>query len=83
MKTDISPKFDLDDFTDLIEDEHGKGHTAKVVYESCFYDGSLRIYKCEVFTNYRHVSQIDIEELLHFRHGKSVTFECKMEILPL
>jgi len=80
---DISPKFDIDEFQDLIYDEDGKGHNAKIKYESAYYDGSLRIYKCEVFTNYRHATQIDIEELLNLREGKSITFECKLEVLPL
>jgi hypothetical protein len=75
------PQFEIDSFTDLIYDEDGKGHNATISYEGAYYDGSFRVYKCSVATGYRHVSQLDIEEMLHLRDGKNIVFECKLEIL--
>lgn len=81
MKPTAEPKFDLDQFQDLIHDQDGKGHAAKIVYEYCYYERACHIYKCSVSTDYRHVTQEDVEELLHLREGKSIVFECQLEIV--
>lgn len=83
MKSILEPKFENDTFTDLIFDQDGKGHAAKISYEGVNYDHAFRIYHCEVSTDYRYVSQVDIEELLHLREGKRISFECSLNVLPL
>lgn len=78
-KPTSEPKFDQDTFTDLVYDEEGNSYPATISYESFYYDGACRVYKCDVSTSLRHVTQDDIYEVLHLREGKSIVFECQIE----
>lgn len=80
-KPSNEPKFDTDSFTDLIFDEEGHSYSAKIDYEYAYYDGACRVYKCDVSTAYRHVTQDDIYEVLHLREGKRIEFECTINFV--
>lgn len=75
------PRFEVDSFSDLIFDEDAKGWPATISYEYAEYDGAIRVYKLTVSTSLRHVDQEDIVNLLHFREGKRIELECKLELV--
>lgn len=74
------PKFQVDSFQDLVYDENAKGHPATISYEYFEYEGAIHICKLTVSTPLRHVDQEDIVNMLHFREGKRIEMETKMQL---